>query len=325
MSRRDAVRAGGAAMAGAFGVSAAKAWASGSTTCPAHETACRGKCVNLATNVKNCGKCGHACGAHQVCCNGHCLTVCPSGTTNCSGSCVNTASTVHNCGACGHVCDLPNAIAGCVQGTCVIASCNQGFADCNNNPVDGCETDLTTIQNCGACGNQCTVANGTAVCSSGNCAIASCNSGYANCDFNYGTGCEVNTNTDTQNCGACGTVCTVKNGTAGCTGGRCVIATCNPGYADCNANYSDGCEVNLNTDTQNCGGCGMVCRPGPNVAGYTCSSGSCTITACTAGYSNCDNNFSTGCEVNVQTDPHNCGGCGIVCPSGQTCSAGACH
>jgi hypothetical protein len=44
-----------------------------------------------------------------------------------------------------------------------------------------------------------------------------------------------------------------------------------------------------------------------------------------APFKNCDSNLlSNGCEVNTQTDKHNCGDCNIVCPADQTCSGSMC-
>lgn len=37
-----------------------------------------------------------------------------------------------------------------------ILSCNKGFADCDKDPTNGCETDIyNDDENCGSCGNQC--------------------------------------------------------------------------------------------------------------------------------------------------------------------------
>jgi Concanavalin A-like lectin/glucanases superfamily len=38
---------------------------------------------------------------------------------------------------------------------CFTTTCAAGTADCNGNGADGCETNITTTQNCGACGNAC--------------------------------------------------------------------------------------------------------------------------------------------------------------------------
>jgi hypothetical protein len=67
----------------------------------------------------------------------------------------------NNCGACGAPCRaLPNASASCSAGNCLLGACNAGFADCNHNPIDGCEVDLASDgSNCNACGNVCPLNN----------------------------------------------------------------------------------------------------------------------------------------------------------------------
>lgn len=110
---------------------------------------------------------------------------------------------------CAGGCNLPNATATCVAGnTCQITACNQGFADCNNSPNDGCETNLNNnVNNCGGCGNNCTVANGTPTCIAGTCQVASCNDPFRNCNGSASDGCETNLRTSRTNCGACGITC----------------------------------------------------------------------------------------------------------------------
>ena len=64
------------------------------------------------------------------------------------------------------------------------------FEDCNHNPVDGCETPLTTSSNCGGCGIPCNLVGGTSDCSSGSCQLTGCYAPYGNCDGYGGNGCE---------------------------------------------------------------------------------------------------------------------------------------
>lgn len=78
------------------------------------------------------------------------------------------------------------------------------------------------------------------------------------------------TDTDVNNCGACGTVCPADNGTATCTAGSCQIALCHAGFANCDGLAANGCETNLLTDVGSCGLCGNMCAPG-----QACVSGTC--------------------------------------------------
>lgn len=106
-------------------------------------------------------------------------SACKGSTTSCGGVCVNLKNNVSNCGACGNACSIPNATAACVRSTCGFVSCNPGWGDCDGTLADGCETDfLTSANHCGACGNACTAANGTASCTGGTCGVTSCDPGY---------------------------------------------------------------------------------------------------------------------------------------------------
>jgi hypothetical protein len=45
-------------------------------TCPAQApNACSGRCVDFAKDAGNCGGCGHACGAQQVCSKAVCVNL----------------------------------------------------------------------------------------------------------------------------------------------------------------------------------------------------------------------------------------------------------
>ena len=49
------------------------------------------------------------------------------------------ASDVEHCGACDAACDLEGATPACVQGRCVVDSCDGDRSDANRDPSDGCE------------------------------------------------------------------------------------------------------------------------------------------------------------------------------------------
>jgi hypothetical protein len=236
--------------------------------------------VNVRSSVSHCGACGRACvtpNGTPVCTNGTCgIAICTGSFRNCDGNTANgcerdTGSDVNNCGVCGNVCPArANAATTCSAGGCGY-TCNPGWADCDGVATNGCEVNtLTSTTNCGACGRACTTANGTPVCTSGTCGIASCSGRFRNCDGLVPNGCERDTGSDANNCGACGVVCSAPNATPRCTSGACGLSVCNTGFGNCNGVASDGCEVNTLNDANNCGGCGTRC--GVNQA---CANGYC--------------------------------------------------
>ncbi len=96
---------------------------------------------------------GPICPGGAICASGAC--VCPSGTHSCGGICVSNSSP-QTCGASCTPCPFgPNSTPTCLGGTCGIV-CAAGFGNCDGNPANGCETDLTMdAGNCGACGRIC--------------------------------------------------------------------------------------------------------------------------------------------------------------------------
>ncbi|MEZ4406427.1 MAG: hypothetical protein R3A52_08130 [Polyangiales bacterium] len=289
--------------------------------------------ANLRGDVANCGMCGRVCtvsGGTPACTNGACgVATCGAGRGDCDGNAGNGCETdlntsVSNCGACGTGCALPNATATCAAGRCAVGSCAAGFADCDNNPANGCETDTrSSTASCGACGAACALPNGTAACVASRCTLTGCSAGFADCNANGADGCETNLGTSAGHCGACGAACSLANATAACAGGACLVSACNSPFANCDGSAANGCEVSTATDPRHCGGCGRACSL-PNVAVAGCGGGSCTVVTCAAGFADCDGNAANGCEVNTQTSASNCGGCGVACPSG-VCREGACQ
>jgi hypothetical protein len=282
--------------------------------------------VNLLANPGNCGACGKVCASSQVCSNGLCASSCGAGETACSGACVLLASDPANCGACGAACSTPHAIPACIAGQCAVGACLTGYADCNGSAADGCEVNVgASIDNCGACGAACLVPNGTPQCSAGVCSIGSCGPGYADCNGVLADGCETNLANDPNSCGSCGLACSLANATPTCAAGTCNIATCQQGFANCNGQAADGCEIAIASDVFNCGACGVACSLAHATA--SCSGGGCTIVSCDAGWEDCDGNPANGCEAAIGTDPANCGGCAKVCTlanATSACSAGQC-
>ena len=87
---------------------------------------------------------------------------CPSGYTACNDLCVDLVTDPNNCGACDNACEAEDVCSAglcassetCEDGECV-TGCPDGFGDCDNDPANGCETPLNTVDNCLACGTEC--------------------------------------------------------------------------------------------------------------------------------------------------------------------------
>lgn len=221
------------------------------------------------------------------------------------------SSTAANC--CGVACEFGHATAVCSAGSCAIGMCRTGFGDCDREPANGCETSLTSDgMNCGACGAPCAAGRG---CVAGACVI--CTAGQSLC-----SGTCLATATDPMNCGTCGRQCTSPGAVAGCMAGACTLASCREGFGNCDRDPANGCEVDVSTNSANCGVCGNRCDAAN--ATPACREGRCIMGACTAGYGDCNGNVADGCEVALTTSNANCGMCGRQCPVLQTCRNGAC-
>jgi hypothetical protein len=286
------------------------------------ERCCNGTCV-ARDDDQHCQGCNNNCGVDAD------VSVCRAGGCECEagplrdcnmdhlrdGCETNTNTDVNHCGDCGDRCMLPFATARCDGGTCQIASCNPDHADCNRNPMDGCEVAIDTTMNCGGCGTACSLPNASATCAAigvgiYQCQVQSCSGGRGNCDGNHANGCEQSL-ADLTHCGGCGVPCAPAHATPSCSTMSCRIAGCEGGWGDCANGVSDGCEQTLNT-TAHCGMCGMGCSRMNATA--TCASGSCAIQSCNSTHGNCNSSDPDGCETPLGTVA-NCSGCGNSCSS----------
>lgn len=92
---------------------------------------------------------------------------------------------------------------------------------------------------------------------------------------------------------------------SGADGSCSVIQSCSTGYANCDGSAANGCEVNLRTSSNNCGGCGVVCSDTQR-----CDAGTC-VTRCAI----CPGSGVNCCAPNFcRPKPFN--------PSFYTCSPG---
>ena len=120
--------------------------------CSAGATCCGGYCTDLASDVENCGACGHICDEpgnfeQAACFDGACVYPCVDGAIECNGICTDVANDVNNCGACGNVC--PDWAQRCTDGVC--DPCLYPFILCGGVCVD----PTSDPNNCGGCGSQC--------------------------------------------------------------------------------------------------------------------------------------------------------------------------
>jgi len=342
----------------------------GATLCEPGQDCCSEVCVDTVVNAVNCGACGitcgdgetcaagmctcgvvkataaPACGTGELCCEDACVSPtdpscacgaqpnCGQGELCCDDSCLDVTADDANCGACGEGCVSPLV--------CASGSCSCPTTELPNLCGAECVDVSTNIDHCGTCAKQCNPFRGTPSCTAGLCEIA-CDTDFGNCDNDADTGCETDLRTDAANCGACKTACSTNNGDASCATSACSIA-CSPGFEDCNTDVADGCEADLNTDRNHCGGCNIACAFGAecvsgscwcNTTGdacpidgahhdnATCNGTQCSL-ACTSGYFNCNNDAGDSCEVDTQTDVANCGACGQQCGLGAACVGGEC-
>jgi hypothetical protein len=110
--------------------------------------------TDTTVDPTNCGACGNICSfefADTACVAGACLIEgCQAGRTDCNGVALDgceadLALDAFNCGACGQQCTLPNAESQCLERACAFVQCQDGFADTDAQPNNGCEVGLRLL------------------------------------------------------------------------------------------------------------------------------------------------------------------------------------
>jgi hypothetical protein len=192
---------------------------------------------------------------------------------------------------------------------CGMCNCPAGYADCDGQPQNGCETPINTVSDCGGCGMKCLAVGGTNSCvqsGAGWACEATCNATHANCDGNSANGCETDL-TSPASCGSCAVKCVNPNGSTACVAAgvsETCKPTCTPGWSACGA-ATAGCTTPTSSDVNNCGACNRACSTN-NVATLGCGGGVCAPT-CKAPWSDCNQpaapGADDGCETNGTADP----------------------
>lgn len=328
-------------------------------TCEGSLVACEGSCVDLDSDALHCGRCNGPCAEGQVCSDGSCAPACDEGLERCGGECVDPLRDTTNCGGCGIVCGASEV---CIDGACEelcsdggmlcgyacvdistdrmhCGTCNQACADhllCQNaectcpeggEDCDGSCVDLDSdLAHCGACNQGCHGLDRVeeASCEAGACVVVRCEEGWEDCDGDPANGCEAELASDPKHCGGCGTDCLAFSnvGDGLCIEGSCEIAECAPGWADCDLDAANGCEIHVETDVLNCGECDNSCIGLPNnEADAACFEGGCALD-CATDWEDCDGVSSNGCEAHLPSDRLHCGACNVTC---TFCDEGACE
>jgi hypothetical protein len=280
--------------------------------------------TRLATDASRCGSCGNECkneNGSTRCVDGECSPRCEGGYGDCDGDptngCeTNLSSSESHCGACGERCAPSHADGVCDDGVCT-ARCDENFADCNGDALDGCEADLRSPETCGDCANHCGSNGGSARCDAGGTCSIVCDTDRADCMNGLADGCETNVSSNVRNCGMCDHACPASVGTPACFGGVCGISTCTDPNAECDADDPMVCETNVTTDVENCGECGNPCYF-PN-GGAACRNRECVLTGCNAGYGDCSDT-ALGCETQLGT-PEHCRTCAETCTNAHGANA----
>ncbi len=183
----------------------------------------------------------------------------------------------------------PMGYGACTARSPTAESCNGLDDDCDGQTDEDLGDTMCGVGECRRASANC--ANGVAqTCAPGAPATEICNDLDDDCDGMADDGIAKNTVTA---CGSCTNVCTVANGTPRCDVNTCEIATCNSPYRDCVGGYADGCETNISSSLQHCGGCNRPCS-GAN-ATPACNNGTCELT-CLPNFYDIDGNAANGCE-----------------------------
>ncbi len=255
---------------------------------------------------------------------------------SCTDDFKNGDETDLNCG--GEHCGPCDTDARCIRASdCASQVCQSGKCKaptCSDRKQNQNEVDVDCGGDCPPCdvGQGCVIAEDCrtpsptsesqvpATCNENMTCELVCSSPHGDCNRKAADGCETNTSTDVNHCGGCGERCSPAHATPQCIGGACGIQVCDPGYADVNGLVEDGCEVHHLTDPEHCGTDPNDLKACSSENGTPdCNAGECTIT-CNAGFDDCNEDVSDGCEADLSRDVNNCTACNNRCLGGGNLS-----
>jgi hypothetical protein len=279
--------------------------AGGKEVCDAVDNDCDGKIdegftETFATDPNNCGGCNRQClvdNGLAACVGGKCVAeVCNSGFTDdpktpeldCNYKCQPNGTEVCgdgvdndcngkiddavgldedpvNCGECNKPCvGLANTQPKCAAGTCVQSDvCAPGYFDEDGDPSNGCEA---------ACASECNIPFAVTQCQP-TCKFVECFPNYYDLDGKQGNGSN-----------GCEYSCVKTSETE----------TCDGKDNNCDGQADEG--IDLQTDAENCGACGVKCALLFPHADGTCQAGTCVFTSCKAGFNDANGTQADGCE-----------------------------
>ena len=292
---------------------------------------------DLASSLDHCGGCNRPCrafGAEAVECRDRGCRVkdCPGTTEDCNENvtdgCEIDFRATETCGdACLEHVDCTALrrvdVVSCPEGTCVIDRCGTGYLHCTDDPLDGCEIDLSAVGTCAPVDASCDdlvdckadpAHVQVGACEDGICSIVRCDGGYDNCFREEPLdGCELPLWTPTS----CGSGCGATTNCLGlpnvlgatCETGICEDLACKPGWGDCTD--EPGCETALwvkDACRVSCLEAPIDCDAGDNVLSADCREGACVLD-CVPHWKNCSGGVADGCETNI----HHVNACGTSC------------
>ncbi len=271
--------------------------------------------------------------------------------TNGVGACAAAGKTMCSASYNGVVCDA-------VLGKPSPETCDNKDNDCNGRVDDVAGQTTGDLANCGGCNIACAApANAVPACVLGGC-VSACAPGYVDTDRDRANGCECKvSNNGVEICDGVdndcngvaddGVMAVVYDGPAGtmgigvcaagvqrCEGGKLVALKpaqlptqeiCDGLDNNCDKRVDEGFD--LQNDSRNCGGCGILCAGGAACQQGKCPGGTMTdggVGGMGGNLAICKNSAGGPNCVDLFHDVENCGTCGHACPTTQYCASGVC-